>query len=172
MEFVEKFVYNKKLTITFYIGIILLTMFAFKITSTGFIPDEDQKVLLATITLPDGASLPRTEEVSRRFISQISEIDGVDKEKLRVFGGHGASNSSTVIILLKGYEYRKIGPLRWIKRKIQGRPTNLTHVAILDKIRQIAANTKEASIMAFSPPAIMGMSMMGGFEFQMLSQGD
>lgn len=26
--------------------------------------------------------------------------------------------------------------------------------------------------MAFSPPAIMGMSMMGGFEFQMLSQGD
>ncbi len=172
MEFVEKFVYNKKLTITFYIGIILLTMFAFKITSTGFIPDEDQKVLLATITLPDGASLPRTEEVSRRFISQISEIDGVDKEKLTVFGGHGASNSSTVIILLKGYEYRKIGPLRWIKRKIQGRPTNLTHVAILDKIRQIAANTKEASIMAFSPPAIMGMSMMGGFEFQMLSQGD
>lgn len=36
----------------------------------------------------------------------------------------------------------------------------------------VAANTKEASIMAFSPPAIMGMSMMGGFEFQMLSKGE
>ena len=172
MEFVEKFVYNKKLTIIFYIAIILLTLGAFKISSTGFIPDEDQKVLIASITLPDGASLPRTEEVARRFVSQISEIDGVDKKKLTVFGGHGASNSAFAIILLKDYDYRKIGPLRWIKRKIQGRPTNLSHVAILDKIRQIAANTKEASLISFSPPAIQGMSMMGGFEFQMLSQGD
>ncbi|MBR1423963.1 efflux RND transporter permease subunit [bacterium] len=172
MEYVEKFVYNKKLVISFYIGIILLTMFAFRITSTGFIPDEDQKVLLATITLPDGASLPRTEEISRRFVAQVSEIDGVDKERFTVFGGNGASNSSTAIILLKDYKYRKIGPLRWIKRKIQGRPTDLSHTAILNKIRVIAANTKDASIMAFSPPAIMGMSMMGGFEYQMLSQGE
>ena len=46
------------------------------------------------------------------------------------------------------------------------------HTAILSQIRAIASNTKEASIQAFSPPAIMGMSMMGGFEFQMLSQGE
>ncbi len=172
MEFVEKFVYNKKLTIICYISIILLTMFAFKITSTGFIPDEDQKVLLASIVLPDGASLPRTEEVARRFVAQVSEIDGVDKAKVTVFGGNGASNSATAIILLKDYEYRKIGPLRWIKRKIQSRPTDLSHTAILNKIRQIAGSVKEASIISFSPPAIMGMSLMGGFEFQMLSQGD
>lgn len=172
MEFVEKFVYNKKLTIIFYIAIILLTALSFKITSTGFIPDEDQKVLIASITLPDGASLPRTEEVSRRFVSQVSEIDGVDKEKLTVFSGNGTANSAFAIILLKGYDYRNIGPLRWIKRKIQGRPTDLSHIAILNKVRQIAANTKEASIISFSPPAIQGMSMMGGFEFQMLSQGD
>jgi len=172
MEFVEKFVYNKKLTIIFYIAIILLTALSFKITSTGFIPDEDQKVLIASITLPDGASLPRTEEVARRFVSQVSEIDGVDKERLTVFSGNGTSNSAFAIILLKGYDYRNIGPLRWIKRKIQGRPTDLSHTAILSKVRQIAANTKEASIISFSPPAIQGMSMMGGFEFQMLSQGD
>ena len=172
MEFVEKFVYDKKLTIIFYIAILLLTAGAFKITSTGFIPDEDQKVLIASITLPDGASLPRTEEVARRFVSQVSEIDGVDKKKLTVFGGNGASNSAFAIILLKGYDYRNIGPLRWIKRKIQGKDTDLSHVAILNKIRKIAANTKEASIISFSPPAIQGMSMMGGFEFQMLSQGD
>ena len=172
MEFVEKFVYNKKLTIIFYVAILLLTALAFKITSTGFIPDEDQKVLISSITLPDGASLPRTEEVARRFVAQVGEIDGVDKQRLTVFGGNGASNSAFAIILLKDYDYRKIGPLRWIKRKIQGRPTNLSHNAILNKIRAIGANTKEASIISFSPPAIQGMSMMGGFEFQMLSQGD
>ena len=172
IEYVEKFVYNKKLVIYFYIVILLLTGFAFKITSTGFIPDEDQGVLLSQITLPDGASLPRTEEVARRFVSQVSEIDGVNKEKLTVFGGNGASNSAFAIILLKDYDYRKVGPLRWIKRKLTGKATNMSHVAILNKVRAIGGSIKEASIISFSPPAIMGMSMMGGFEFQMLSQGD
>ena len=36
----------------------------------------------------------------------------------------------------------------------------------------VAASIKEASIVSFSPPAISGMSMMGGFEFQMLSRGE
>ena len=172
MEFVEKFVYDKKLVIISYLAIVLLVVGAFKFTSTGFIPDEDQKVLIAAITLPDGASLPRTEKVARRFIEQVGKIDGVDKSKLTVFGGNGASNSAFAIILLDGYDKRKIGPVKWVIRKIQGKETNLSHVAILSKIRQIAAGIKEASIISFSPPAIQGMSMMGGFEFQMLSQGD
>lgn len=172
MEYVRKFVYDKKLLITFYLVIVALTLISFKTISTGFIPDEDQGVLLASITLPDGASLSRTEKVATKFVDQIKVLDGVDAQKLTVFGGNGATNSATAIILLDDYSARKVGPISWVKRKIQGRPTDLSHTAILSRIRRIAGETKEASIMAFSPPAIMGMGMMGGFEFQMLSQGD
>lgn len=172
MEYVRKFVYDKKLLITFYLVIVALTLISFKTISTGFIPDEDQGVLLASITLPDGASLSRTEKVATKFVDQIKVLDGVDAQKLTVFGGNGATNSATAIILLDDYSARKVGPISWVKRKIQGRPTDLSHTAILSRIRRIAGETKEASIMVFSPPAIMGMSMMGGFEFQMLSQGD
>ena len=172
MEYVKKFVYDKKLLVTTYLIIVALTLVSFKVISTGFIPDEDQGILLASITLPDGASLSRTEEVSKKFLDQVKVLDGVDASKLTVFGGDGAVNSATAYILLDSYEDRKVGPIEWAKRKFQGRETNLSHTAILQRIRQIAGNTKEASIMAFSPPAIMGMSMMGGFEFQMLSQGD
>lgn len=172
MEYVRKFVYDKKLLITFYLVIVALTLISFKTISTGFIPDEDQGVLLASITLPDGASLSRTEKVATKFVDQIKVLDGVDAQKLTVFGGNGATNSATAIILLDDYSARKVGPISWVKRKIQGKPTDLSHTAILSRIRRIAGETKEASIMAFSPPAIMGMSMMGGFEFQMLSQGD
>lgn len=172
MEYVRKFVYDKKLLITFYLVIVALTLISFKTISTGFIPDEDQGVLLASITLPDGASLSRTEKVATKFVDQIKVLDGVDAQKLTVFGGNGATNSATAIILLDDYSARKVGPISWVRRKIQGRPTDLSHTAILSRIRRIAGETKEASIMAFSPPAIMGMSMMGGFEFQMLSQGD
>ncbi len=172
MEYVTKFVYNKKLVIIFYSILLVLTLVCFKTISTGFIPDEDQGVLLAQVTLPDGASLQRTEEVSRKFIEEIRDIDGINEEKLTVFGGDGAVNQSTVIIQLDDYAHRKIGPVDWVKRKIAGKSTDLSHEAILSQIRVVAANTKEASIIAFSPPAIMGMSIMGGFEFQMLSQGE
>lgn len=172
LEYVKKFVFDKKLTVIVYGIIILLTLVSFKTISTGFIPDEDQGILLASITLPDGASLSRTEEVSRRFAEQIKTIDGIDEQKLTVFGGNGSTNQSTVIIQLDDYATRKMNPLKWIVRKVEGKPTNLSHTAILSQIRAIAGNTKEASIQAFSPPAIMGMSMMGGFEFQMLSQGE
>lgn len=172
LEYVKKFVFDKKLTVMVYGIIILLTLVSFKTISTGFIPDEDQGILLASITLPDGASLSRTEEVSRRFAEQIKTIDGIDEQKLTVFGGNGSTNQSTVIIQLDDYATRKMNPLKWIVRTVEGKPTNLSHTAILSQIRAIAGNTKEASIQAFSPPAIMGMSMMGGFEFQMLSQGE
>ena len=172
LEYVQKFVFDKKLTMIVYAIVIVLTLVSFKTISTGFIPDEDQGILLASITLPDGASLSRTEEVSRRFAEQIKKFDGIDEQKLTVFGGNGSTNQSTVIIQLDDYAARKITPIKWIVRKIEGKSTNLSHTAILSQIRAIAGNTKEASIQAFSPPAIMGMSMMGGFEFQMLSQGE
>ena len=157
--------------ITYFI-IIGLTLGAFKFISTGFIPDEDQGVLISSITLPDGASLTRTEDVATKFVDQVRHIEGVDESKLTVFGGNGATNSAFAIILLDDYADRRVGPVEWIIRKFQGKPTDLRHTAILSQVRQIAANTKDASIIVFSPPAINGMSMMGGFEFQMLSQGD
>lgn len=172
IEYVKKFVYNKKLTAIFYTGIVLLTLISFKTISTGFIPDEDQGVLIASITLPDGASLSRTEEVARKFVDQIKDIPGVNPEKLTVFGGDSAVNQANVIIQLLDYSERKMNPVKWISRKIKGEATDLSHVAVLNQVRVVAANTKEAQIQAFSPPAINGMSMMGGFEFQMLSQGE
>lgn len=172
MEFVTKFVYDKKLVITTYLVIVLLTLVSFKFISTGFIPDEDQGVLISQITLPDGASLSRTEQVARKFVDEVSVLDGVNASKVTVFGGGMQVNSAFAIIQLDDYAARKNNIVTWIQRKIKGKPTDLSHSAILSRIRQITSNTKEASILVFSPPAIQGMSMLGGFEFQMLSQGE
>ena len=172
MEFVEKFVYNQRLLVITYLLIVALTLLGFKFISTGFIPDEDQGVLISTITLPDGASLSRTKDVATKFVEQVKELDGVDPQRITVFGGGRQVNQAFTIILLKDYADRKNNPITWIERKLKGKETDLSHTAILSRIRKITAATKEASIIVFSPPAIQGMSMMGGFEFQMLSQGE
>ena len=172
MEFVEKFVHNQRLLGVTYLIIVALTLLGFKFIATGFIPDEDQGVLIAQITLPDGASLSRTRDIATKFVDQVKELDGVEPQKITVFGGGRQVNAAFSIILLKDYADRKNNPITWLERKFQGKETDLSHVAILNRIRGIAAGTKEASIIVFSPPAIQGMSMMGGFEFQMLSQGE
>ena len=135
MEFVEKFVYNQRLLVITYLLIVALTLLGFKFISTGFIPDEDQGVLISTITLPDGASLSRTKDVATKFVEQVKELDGVDPQRITVFGGGRQVNQAFTIILLKDYADRKNNPITWIERKLKGKETDLSHTAILSRIR-------------------------------------
>ena len=172
IDTVKLFVNNRKLTVTLYIAMIVLMLGLFKVIPTGFIPDEDQGMLLTAVTLPDGASLNRTKNVVIKFTKAIEDIDGVDKARVIAFGGNGPSNQATVVIQLKEWGERKVGPIDWIKRKIQGKPTDLSHTGIMQEIYKRSALINEASIFTFSPPAIDGLGMMGGFEFQLLSTGN
>ena len=172
LDIVKKFVHDQKLTIITYIAIVLLMLGLFKIIPTGFIPDEDQGTLIAAITLPDGASLNRTKDVCIKFTKAIEDIEGIDKDRIIAFGGMGPSNQANVVIQLKEWGERKVGPIGWVIRKIQGRPTNLSHNAILGEIYKRTSDINEASIFTLSPPAIDGLGMMGGFEFQLLSTGN
>jgi hydrophobe/amphiphile efflux-1 (HAE1) family protein len=169
MELVKKFVLNKKLTIITYIAIMLLMLGLFKIIPTGFIPDEDQGYLISAVTLPDGASLNRTEDVMIKFTKAIEDIEGIEKEKIIAFGGTGPSNQGFVVINLKEWDERKVSIFGKLIRSIQGKQTDLSHNGILTEIYKRTADINEASIITFSPPAIDGLSMSGGFEYQLLS---
>ena len=172
IELVKKFVQNKKLTIGVYIAIVLLMLGLFKIIPTGFIPDEDQGMLISVVTLPDGASLNRTEDVCNKFIKAIENIEGIDKDRVIAFGGFGPSNQATIVIQLKEWGERKVNPIDWVVRKFQGKPTDLSHNGILTEIYKHTADITEASIFTLSPPAIDGLGMSGGFEYQLLSAGN
>jgi HAE1 family hydrophobic/amphiphilic exporter-1 len=56
-----------------------LTIFGFSRVPTGFIPVEDQGYMLATVQLPDGASLSRTQAMLDRAAEQARKTPGVDK---------------------------------------------------------------------------------------------
>jgi len=169
MEMVKKFVFNKKLTIITYVAIMLIMLGLFKIIPTGFIPDEDQGYLISAVTLPDGASLNRTEDVMIKFTKAIEDIEGIEKEKIIAFGGTGPSNQGFVVINLKEWDERKVSIFGKLIRSIQGKQTDLSHNGILTEIYKRTADINEASIITFSPPAIDGLSMSGGFEYQLLS---
>lgn len=172
LDAVKKFIFNKKLTVFLYSVFILLMGWLFYIIPTGFIPDEDQAVLISQVVLPPGSALNKTQEVLEKLTKELETIEGVEKERIITFAGIGPTNQAMCITPLKDWHERKIYPWDYILRKIQGRPTDLSHNGILKEIRAKAAKINEASIASFSPPAISGMSMLGGFEFQMLSKGE
>ncbi len=172
IDLVKKFVHDKKLTIITYVAIVLLMFGLFKVIPTGFIPDEDQGMLITVVTLPDGASLNRTEDVCKKFIKAIDGIEGIDQNRVIAFGGFGPSNQANIIIQLTEWGERKVNPISWIIRKIQGKQTDLSHNGILYEIYKRTADINEASIFTLSPPAIDGLGMAGGFEYQLMSTGN
>ncbi len=172
LDAVKKFIFNKKLTVFLYSVFILLMGGLFYIIPTGFIPDEDQAVLISQVVLPPGSALNKTQEVLEKLTKELETIEGIEKERIITFAGIGPTNQAMCITPLKDWHERKIYPWDYILRKIQGRPTDLSHNGILKEIRAKAAKINEASIVSLSPPAISGMSMLGGFEFQMLSKGE
>lgn len=170
LHYVKLLVYNKKLTLVIYGGIIVLMLVLFKIIPTGFIPDEDQAMLMSQVTLPEGASIARTTDVTTRMDNILKDMDGV-RSRI-VFVGMGPSNQAFVVIALKEWSEREFNIFQKAIRKIQGKETDLSSTAILKRLRKEFSAIKEANIAVFSPPAISGMSMLGGFEFQMLSKGE
>ena len=170
MEYVKKFVYNQKLTLIVYFVIIGLLGLCFKIIPTGFIPDEDQAVLIGQISLPPGASITRTKAVCLDVSNSIKDIEGI--HFVMTFGGNGPSNIAYVIADLHNWDERKINPIQFVLRKLQGKSTDLSANGIKDEIMKRTAHVTEAQKIFFSPPAISGMSMLGGLEVQMLSKGN
>ena len=55
------------------------TLYGFSRIPTGFIPIEDQGYMLATVQLPDGASLARTQAVLDKVDEAARKTPGVDK---------------------------------------------------------------------------------------------
>ena len=170
LHYVKKLVHNQKLTLFIYVAIIVLMLILFKIIPTGFIPDEDQAVLMAQINLPAGASIARTTEVTERMEDLLKNIEGI--EGRIVFVGMGPSNQAFMVIRLDEWSKREFNIFQKAVRLVQGKETDLSLNAILGRIRKEFSQIKDAQIGVFSPPAISGMSMVGGFEFQMLSKGE
>ena len=170
LEAVKTFVYNQKLTIITYIGIVILTLVLFKFIPTGFIPEEDQAVLIGQVNLPPGASIARTKTVCMDINNSIQDIEGINL--VMTFGGNGPSNIAYVIADLKDWHERKVNPIQFIIRKIKGENTDLSANGIQAEIAKRISHVTEAQSIFFSPPAISGMSMLGGLEVQMLSKGE
>ncbi len=127
------------------------------IIPVGFIPNEDQGLIMTNTQLPEAASQERNDAVMKRMEEQILKIEGV-KYVTSIVGyslsaGINASNLSGTLITLKPWAERKTP-----ETSIQ---------AITAQIQEIFKAEQSANSFAFQQPAIPGISSVGGLQFEL-----
>ena len=130
-------------------------------TPTSFIPDEDQGAVFATIQLPEGATMPRTQKISRAMAKEALALPGVrdvmNIEGRNLLGGDG-ENVASLILSLKPWDQRKT------------KDTQLGY--LVSRTNEIAAKYRGAKISVFTPPAISGIGMASGLDMRLQSAQD
>ncbi|MEJ2286262.1 MAG: efflux RND transporter permease subunit, partial [Desulfobacterales bacterium] len=158
---VKTFVRRTAIMLLLFSGLLGLTGWQFTRLPTGFLPIEDQGYVMASIQLPDAASLERSQAVLDRIDGILKKTPGIqDWVSLggySLIDGTNASNMATVFIIMKPWEERT--------------SPDLSMAAILANLQRQFFQIQEAIVFAFPPPAIPGLGVAGGFQMQLEDRG-
>ena len=141
------------------IGLMLIIFaslfFLYRHLPSGFLPDEDQGVVMLNIQLPDAASIKRTTKVVHQVTDMLKDIKGVQDVQTvtgySLLSGSNTPNSALIIAMLKPWDERKA--------------EDESSIAITKKANGLTSAIPEANIFGFVPPPIHGLGTTGGFEF-------
>ncbi len=145
-----------------YFGLLGLTYYGLVKTPLGFIPNQDKGYLVASIQLPDAASLERTQDVVDRIGKIALATPGV-KHFVGLAGtsfvlGTAASNLGSMFVILDEFKNRQ--------------PPELYSEAIAAKLRaEFFREIPEASIGVFGPTPVSGIGTAGGFKIMIEDRG-
>ncbi|MBY0504499.1 MAG: multidrug efflux RND transporter permease subunit [Bryobacteraceae bacterium] len=144
------------------VGILLALMLGgtwqlYKVTPKGFLPSEDEGWFIVDISLPNGASLERTDKVVDKVAEIISKTPGV-ANTISIGGtsfakGDAASSLATVIGSMKPWSERT-------------KPEEHT-IAIVQALQQRLFAMDDALVLVFNPPPIQGLGNTGGLQMKL-----
>jgi hydrophobic/amphiphilic exporter-1 (mainly G- bacteria), HAE1 family len=139
----------------FVLGLVA-TVLIYSAVPTGFVPEEDQGVIVGIIQAPDGVSLVSTEKVTQTVYQTLAkEVPEMDASLVIAgfgLGGNGP-NQGTFFFKLKDWKERP-GDDHAAK-------------AIVKRLNGILGQNQDAFIVTSNLPAVSGYGVTGGFEFQL-----
>jgi HAE1 family hydrophobic/amphiphilic exporter-1 len=138
------------------LAIIGVSLFGFTRVATGFIPTEDQGYLLASVQLPDGASLTRTKKVLEQVTEIAKKTPGVERvitiAGLSVLDNSAPlANGGVAYIVLKDWDER-------------GKSEGL--LPLYTGLNKALEAIDEARILVLPPPPIQGIGNAAGVTMQ------
>lgn len=125
---------------------------------SSYLPEEDMGYFMASVQLPTGASLERTD----KMVAQVSDIirempeveDVIEMSGFSFMAGGSGSNLGSMFVMLKPWKDRK------------GKSHSVE--AVIDRIDERCASLQQGIVFAINPPAIPGLGATSGLSMQLL----
>ncbi|MDE6611021.1 MAG: efflux RND transporter permease subunit, partial [Muribaculaceae bacterium] len=157
-KLVGKMLTKPLIALLIFVVICAAAFFGFFRWPTSYVPAEDMGYFMTSVQLPTGASLERTDSISRRLVSEIVRLPQV-KDVISVsgnsfLGGGASSNLASMFVVLKPWKERR------------GKANSVE--AVIAKVDSISAGVEEAIVFSVNPPAIPGLGVSSGLEMQLL----
>jgi HAE1 family hydrophobic/amphiphilic exporter-1 len=152
---VEWLMLRLKLSVVVFGSLVLAAGLGIMYVPTGFLPLEDDGLILVNAQLPDGASLNRTKAIIEKVTEILKDTKGV--ANVNLFGGWSIIDGNAGNF---GGGFVSLEP--WDERLKTGRSKNVIMGELLAKLSHI----QEAIVFLFSVPPIPGVGQGGGFEMQ------
>ncbi len=140
-----------------YAVVLALGVFLFMKLPGAFVPQEDQSDVMASIELPAGATLQRTEQVLHQFY-KIIIADHAAHDVFQVAGSGFAGNSEN-----SGRAFIHLIP--WSER------SQTAEQFIRWANRTVHREIHNAQVFVVNQPAIRGLGQFGGFDFYLEDRG-
>ncbi len=151
----------KKMLAT-YAGLIVATAGLFWVTPAGFIPSQDQGYFLAVVQLPSGASLERTDKVTREVADKILPIKGL-RGAVMFAGFDGPSQTAAPNSAAIYFPFNSFA-----ERKKEG----VTYAGIMAEANKAVAGYDKARILLIPPPVIQGIGSGSGYRLMLEDRQD
>jgi multidrug efflux pump len=155
---VKRFI-TRPLRMLLVVGVVAgASAYAYDKLQTGFLPTEDQGVLMAMVTLPEGATTGQTETaiaaVEDYMLTEESDIvENVFAALGFSFGGSG-QNAAMIFVKLKDFDDREGDS-----------------GALADRANKKFSTSRLGQIFFLQPPAIQGLGSSDGFTMYLVDQG-
>ncbi|SMC56412.1 hydrophobic/amphiphilic exporter-1, HAE1 family/multidrug efflux pump [Desulfocicer vacuolatum DSM 3385] len=146
---------NWKRSIAVYLMIFVGLGYLFVRIPTGFLPDEDQGVLIVQVSTPAASTAARTASALEKYTDYLDgNLADQFREYMTVvgfsFAGYG-QNTAVSFVNLKDWENR-----------------DESVMSIAGKINRAMSRVKDAMIFAFYPPPIIDLGTASGFDLQLI----
>jgi len=146
------------------IGCGIGTAGLFKLTPTGFLPEDDQGAFFVVVQLPEGASLQRTQNAIAKAEAVLKAEEAVADYTsvvgLNFIDNYSQANAAFIVVTLKDFAERKA--------------TELGADEVIKRLRGKFRGIQEGVVVPLAPPPIIGLGTGGGFTYVLkdLSGGD
>ncbi|MBP3723237.1 MAG: multidrug efflux RND transporter permease subunit [Selenomonadaceae bacterium] len=152
------FIDHAKTSVACLLVVCALAGVCFKLLPSTFVPNEDLGYFVVSVTMPDGTSLNRTSDTMDAVEKELHQIPGV-KGAMKIAGydvlsSGNKSNSGTFFVSLDSWNKRTTG--------------DLSIDSIVNKANALGLKHPEATVMAFTTPALPGLGMVGGWSMELL----